>query len=407
VLGRALDESYPVEVRRHITLLTTARLCGNACYRFAPPFLATIARGLGVSLNSIGVALAIAELAGLLSPFTARIVDRLHRRTAMVCGLMAVGVGTTIAATSQGLVLFAIGLIVMSQSKVMFDLGLGSWIADHVPYERRSRVVGLTETSWAFGLLIGVSLMGLVTAATNWRIGYITGAIAVVIVGGIVLHSLPDDDHHRHTATRAAALITERSRMGSSGWLIVGGGLTLMAAVQCLFVTFGSWLEDSFDVTAAGISVVVFGLGLGELLASITSSRRTDAWGKERSTAMGALLMVPAATGLALWHDHLALGLAFLAVAICGFEFAVVSALAIGSQLVPGSPARGLALMIGGGTLGRAIASVPATRLYERSGIGWPATLCAILAMLTAVAMLSSRRMSSRRMSRTAAAYAA
>jgi hypothetical protein len=63
--------------------------------------------------------------------------------------------------------------------------------------------------------------------------------------------------------------------------------------------------------------------------------------------------------------------------------------------------------MIGGGTLGRAIASVPATRLYERSGIGWPATLCAILAMLTAVAMLSSRRMSSRRMSRTAAAYAA
>ena len=58
-----------------------------------------------------------------------------------------------------------------SQGNTTFYLGIGSWIAHHVPYERRGRVTGLIEVSWAFGLLLGVSTMGLVTAATNWRVG--------------------------------------------------------------------------------------------------------------------------------------------------------------------------------------------------------------------------------------------
>ena len=41
-----------------------ARLATNAVYRFAPPFLATIARGLDVDLADLGVALAVTELPG-------------------------------------------------------------------------------------------------------------------------------------------------------------------------------------------------------------------------------------------------------------------------------------------------------------------------------------------------------
>ena len=35
----------------------------------------------------------------------------------------------------------------------------------------------------------------------------------------------------------------------------------LMAASQCMFVTFGSWLDDDFGFTEAGIAAVAFGLG--------------------------------------------------------------------------------------------------------------------------------------------------
>lgn len=125
VLHRALDETYPGEVRHNITKLTLARTAANACFRFAPAFLATIAGGLGISLDRLGVALAISELSGLLSTTTGSVAERLHRRTAMWVGLVGVAMGATLAAASTHVVVFTIALVVIAQSKVMFDLGLG------------------------------------------------------------------------------------------------------------------------------------------------------------------------------------------------------------------------------------------------------------------------------------------
>ena len=68
VLDRLLDDSYSPVVRRDVTSLTVARFTTNAVYRFAPPFIGVIARGLDVELSELGVALAITELCGLSSP---------------------------------------------------------------------------------------------------------------------------------------------------------------------------------------------------------------------------------------------------------------------------------------------------------------------------------------------------
>ena len=111
MLDRILDDSYPAVVRRSIVPLTVARLATNAVYRFAPPFLATIARGLDVDLADLGVALALTELAGLASPVVGRVIDRVPRRRAMVGGLAGIAVGRPIAGLSPGIVVFAVGLL--------------------------------------------------------------------------------------------------------------------------------------------------------------------------------------------------------------------------------------------------------------------------------------------------------
>jgi predicted MFS family arabinose efflux permease len=157
-----------------------------------------------------------------------------------------------------------------------------------------------------------------------------------------------------------------------------------------LVVTFGSWLEDEFGLTPAGLSAVAFILGAGELIATLFVARFTDAWGKRRSVAVGAALMIPASAGLALLHRHLILGVCLLAVAVLAFEFSVVSAISLGAALVPGSPARGLGLLVGVDTVGRAVMSVPATRLYTSYGIGWPAALTAILATIGVATIVAS-----------------
>lgn len=387
MLHRLLDDDDLPEVHRNLVPLTLARLTGNACYRYTYPFVALIASGLDVSLGRMGVALAFAELAGLLSPLTGRLADHLGQRQAMAGGLASVALGATLAASAQHVVWLALALVVLSQSKVLFDLGLTTWIAEQVPYERRGRIVGLTETSWAGGLLIGVSTMGLITAVTNWRVGYLTGAAAALVMATVVYRRVTPLPARHERPERAAT-----GRIPRWGIAAVLSVTCLMGASQALFVTFGSWLEDTFGLGAVGLAAITVALGLGELFASLTSARNTDNWGKELSTAGGAALMVPTGLVLAVWHDQMAVGIVLLVIAILGFEFAIVSSLAIGSRLVPGSPARGVGAMIAAGTSGRAIVSVPATALYERSGFGWPAALSALLACGTIVGMLTLRR---------------
>lgn len=387
MLQRLLDDRDVPEVHRNLVPLTFARVTGNACYRYTYPFVALIASGLDVSLGRMGVALAFAELAGLLSPLTGRLADHLGQRTAMAGGLAAVALGASLAASAQHVVWLALALVVLSQSKVLFDLGLTSWIAEQVPYERRGRIVGLTETSWAGGLLLGVSTMGLVTAATNWRVGYLTGAMAAVSMATVVFRRVTPLPARHERPERAAT-----GRIPRWGFAAVLAVMCLMGASQALFVTFGSWLEDTFGLGAVGLAAITVALGLGELGASLTSARNTDRWGKELSTAGGAALMVPTGLVLAAWHDQMAVGIVLLVIAILGFEFGIVSSLAIGSRLVPGSPARGVGAMIAAGTSGRAIVSVPATALYERSGFGWPAAMSALLACGTIVGMFGVRR---------------
>lgn len=387
VLGRVLDDSYAPEVRRDLTAFAAARTTSNAAYRFVAPFIATIARGLHVTVADIGVAIAVSELGGLASPVIGRFVDRLGARRAVAIGLVAVVTGTCLAAGSQGVVMLAVALVIISQGNITFYLGVGSWIAGHVPYERRGRVTGLIEVSWAFGLLLGVSTMGLVTAMSNWRVGYLSAAVAV---GALALVVVGRIEPLRAPSARPVESVHRHGRLVPRGWMVLFAGFVMTAASHALIVTFGSWLEDDFDFTPAKLSAVSFVLGVGELTATLSVARFTDTWGKRQSVAAGGLLMIPAGIGLAIWHDHLIIGIALLAVAILGFEFAVVSAISLGTNLVPGYPARGLGLLIGIDTVGRSLMSIPATRVYTSHGIAWPATIQAALASVGVVAILLS-----------------
>jgi len=373
---RFLDDSYSEETRRHVTTLTIARLTSNACFRYAPPFLASISDDFQISLSRLGLALMITEIAMGISPVLGRFVDRMHRRTAMAGGLLAISGAATIAAASPSVWIFVLGMLLIAVAKFIFDIGLASWVNDHVEYEKRGRVIGFTETSWALGLLIGVTAMGLVASATSWRWGYAVGAISVAIMAIVVMTRLDGHD----VAGSQRSKDTTKYPMPRNGYWIFAAMFFLMAASQTLFVTFGSWLEDEFGFTEAGISAVVFGLGAFELLASVTSARRTDTWGKERSTIFGALLILPAGLLLTVGHNNAIIGLILLGIYLLGFEFSIVSMLPLSANLIPSSPGRGLGIVLAGGTLGRASMSLIGTAAYDKFGINVPSFIGAVCA---------------------------
>ena len=388
MLDRVLGGAHSAEVRRVVPALTLARLAANAVYRYTPPFIATIARGLDVDLADIGVALAVAEMSGLASPLVGRLVDRVPRRVAMAVGMAGMAAGAVVAGASTGIVGFAVGLLVLAITKIVFDVGLIAWTADHVPYERRGRVVGIIETSWALGLLIGVSSLGVLTALTSWRWAFVAGAAGVVVTGVLLFLRVGPEPDRQHVAVAAPT-----GRLAPGGWLAIVAMFGLMSAAQSLFVTFGPWLEDEFGVGSIGLAAVTFGIGGLELAASTTSAARTDRWGKERSVVRGTMLMIPCGLLLAAFDETFLVGLLALGVFIGGFEFAIVSTIPIGGELVPGSPGRGVGTMVAWATIGRAAVVIPATRLYERYGLAPAALMAVAFATVACVAMLSRHRL--------------
>jgi predicted MFS family arabinose efflux permease len=391
MLNRLLDDSFDKEIRRNITAVTIARLVANAAYRFAPLFLATIARGFDVSLSTLGFAIFASELSGFASPFAGRIVDRLTHRNSMLLGLVGSAVGCTIAAVSTSPLIFAVGVTVLALTKQSFDLGLGAWIADHVPYNQRGKIVGLTETAWALGLLVGVSIMGLITAATNWRIGFAFAVLCLIVSMFVIFNRVTNEArvvHESHSTTP--------QRVTGNSWLVVFAMFCIMCSAQNLFVTFGAWLEDEFQFGAARLAVAGFSLGLVELVASVSSSRQTDKWGKERSIALGALLVIPGGIFLCLGSNNLIIGLIGVFIYFLGFEFSVVSLLSLATSLVPNSPGTGLGWVLGAGTLGRAVMAIIATHLFESFGVQGPALMGALFGLIGALTITGYRRVNAK-----------
>ena len=378
---RWLDDSYAPVVRTNVNRLVWARLISNSCYRFAPPFIAVIARGLDVSVAQIGIAFTIGEFAGLLSPVIGRYVDRANRLVAMTIGMGLVVLATLLAAFSNGLVMFSAAMFLLSASKVLFDTSLIVWVNDHVPYERRGRIVGIIETSWALSLFIGVALMGVATALVSWRLGFVVGAVALVVSGALVSLGLPRDDAHAPVHEHGSGRVPARA------WWIFGSSFLLMGASQCVSITFGPWFEDEFGYTSAAIIAVVVVLGVFELASSIGSSRVTDTWGKETSMRRGVLLMVTAGLAMSAGSSSAFVAVPMLVLFIAGFEFALVSMLPLAANLVPAAGGIGLGLTLGAGTCGRAVFSTVATRLYDSVGPVGPALTATVLAVLTVVAI--------------------
>lgn len=383
MLGRALDPSYPHEVRSNVTLLAVARLMGNSAYRYLVPFLAVVARGMDVKISQLGVALTIGELAGLTGSLVGRGVDKLPRPVTLVGSSVAVAAGVMLVATAHGLPQFAIGLVTLGIAKIAFDISLLSWIADRVSLEQRGRVIGLTEMSWAASLFIGVAIMGAITAIWGWRWAYTAIAVGILVLGLLLWRRLPSDArHHSHTdADRHAD-----GRITGHGVRFVAGMGLMLLSTTLMFVLIGPWLEDEHGFSAGGITAVVFGLGVIELVSSTGAVQLTDRWGGRRSVSRGSALIVPAAVLFTAFHHVLPVGLGAMALMALGFEYAIISAASVATTLVPGSPAAGIGIMIMAGTVGRAGGSWVGTHLYDAHGAGTVSAVAAVTALVMVVA---------------------
>jgi predicted MFS family arabinose efflux permease len=376
------DEVLDPDVRRALGPLVAGRFASNLALRFVYPFLPAIARGLGISLETAGVAVSIREFAGILGPRVGRAADRGRSRSIMLASLTLVAISTALGGLSTGVVVFTITMGVLALAQMAFMISSATWLSERVGYARRGTIFGLTELSWAGAFLVGVPVLGLLIERFGWRAPFfVVGALAAVLTVAVG-RTVPADEPDAPGTVRPGG----RRHPGALGVYVMIGLISV--AVQLVIVVYGAWFEDAFGFSVAVVGLATIVVGISELLGSGATVVLTDRWGKRRSILVGLAVMAPAAALLGTVGDRVGLGLFLLAVTLVGFEFAFVSSLPLVAELDTG--ARGASLGKGAAvaTVARAVGSALGAVTYTRSGIGLTGALTAGIALVAALVIL-------------------
>jgi predicted MFS family arabinose efflux permease len=345
-----------------LAYLTFGRLVLNVASRFVFPFLPAISRGLGVSLEQAGLLISVRSLAGLATPVVVAGAGERRQRLAAT-GLAFFVIGASLTAAGGGYGWAMAGFALMGVAKPAYDIASQSYLADHTPYERRARYLTITELTWSASLLVGAPAVGWLIARSDWQAPFWTlawlGLLALVILPRVI------QDRSSQHAARAGRLSLDRS-----GLALLGAMGIFAFGTDVSFVVFGAWLESSFGLSLLALGAASTLLALAELAGEGGTMAFADRLGKRRSVALG---LVISSAGYALWglaSSHLGLGLGLLAVALMGFEFAIVSALPLATEIVPQARARFLALAMVAFALSRAAAAAIGPVLFEAAGVG-------------------------------------
>jgi predicted MFS family arabinose efflux permease len=364
------------EVRAALVAVFLARTAVNGGYRIVYPFLPEIARGLGVSLGVMGALLAVRSVAGLAAPLVPRLAEAFGRRVLMLAGLGATVLGCAILAGANGVVAAAVGLLLAGAAKPLFDIPMQGWFGARVPYERRGRVLGLTELTWALSLAIALPAGFLITA-TSWRAPFvlvvILGGVGVVVVARLIASDRPE------------VTIRVPLRFTGSAVAILGVVLLFRLAAELLFVVYATWLEVDFGLSVAAIGVFTMVIVGAELVGEGSVAAFADRVGLKRSILIGLVGSGTVYASLGLVGGSLPLAVLAVIGWFVLFEITIVATIPFVTGIAGESRERLLSMVAAISVVAAGLAALGAPQLFAIGGMmlcGMVAAGCAAAAAL-------------------------
>ena len=364
---------YPFECKLIFQLgaATLARLILNTSRRFAYPFASALSRGLGVPLSAITSLIAVNQVTGVLSPVFGPLGDRWGYRAMMLTGLAMLTGGMLVGGLLPVYGVVLLGLFLAGLGKSIFDPALHAYVGERVPYQRRGLAIGMLEFSWAGSALVGIPLVGLLIERLGWRAPFfVLGGLG--LLSAVALRALIPDDGHRqrsrdglpgfHEAWRR--LSRERAALGALGF-----GLLVSAANDNLFVVYGIWLESAF-----GLSIVVLGaattvIGVAELLGEGLTASIADRLGLKRAIVAGLILSALSYILLPLMGRTLPLALMGLFVTFLAFEFTIVTAFSLFTEILPTARATMMSSSVAAISIGRVMGALAGGLVWLAGGM--------------------------------------
>jgi len=350
-------------LRYQLVAFSLARLVVNTAYRMVYPFLPFIAVGIGVDEKTLTNAIALRSSLGAAGPLLGSVGDRYGRKTAMILGMALFLAGmVTVAIWPTYPALFA-ALMLTGASKIVFDASMQAYLGDRVPYARRGLAIALTEFGWSGAYLLGVPVVGWLIGRAGWHSPFLWLTLLGTAATYWLWRILPPDSARavdRPSFLQGLRLILSH-RMAVAG-LVVGAMIT--ASNETVNIVYGVWMKDSFglQIEALGASVIV--IGVSELIGEGLVAGLSDRFGKRRTLGIGLACYALACLVLPVLGTSLEGALVGLFIFFLAFEFTLVSAIPLMTEMVPGARATLLSANLTVFSLGKALGALIGPALF-------------------------------------------
>lgn len=371
-----------------VAVVTICRLVLNTARRFAYPFAPVLSRSLGVPLTAITSLIAVNQATAILGMFLGPVADRLGYRLIMLAGLTMLVVGMFAAGLFPYYVVLLFTLFLAGMAKSTFDPAVQAYISERVPYRRRGLAIGFLEVSWAGSTLVGIPVIGLLISAFGWRSPFLVmGGLG--LIGIIILRKLMPGKKKSDHASKTyfsfrdswRQLVAERTALGALGFALFAS-----IANDNLFVVYGAWIENAFQLSIVALGLGTSVIGIAELMGESMTAALADCFGLKRSVMVGLILSTLCYAILPLFAKTLSLALVGLFLIFFTFEFMIVTSLSLITELLPGSRATMMAGCFASAGIGRVIGAVIGGPIWLAGGI---LTTSQISACLSGLALVS------------------
>jgi DHA1 family inner membrane transport protein len=335
----------------------------NTLHRMVYPFLAVLARGVGVDLITMSYALTARSLVGTVGPFAATVADRRGRKFGMLFGIGLFTFGTAVVVFWPVFPALVISIILSTLGKYIFDPSMQAYLGDRIPYARRGRTIAVTEFGWSLAFILGIPLMGFLIARSGWMAPFPLMAVLGVLIFAGLFWMLPRDGQPAaDNPTFSANFRTVLTFAPALAGLAVG--LFASAANEVVNLIFGVWLEDSFGLQIAALGAASAVIGLSELCGEGLVAAFVDRLGKPRAIGLGLAANCLAAMALYFIGRTEAGALVGLFFFYITFEFTLVSVIPLMTEVLPSARATLMAFNVASLSLGRALGDLLGPRLY-------------------------------------------
>ncbi|MFO7635403.1 MAG: MFS transporter [Caldilinea sp.] len=349
--------------RRLIGTSMAAKLLVDIGAQIFNPFLPVIAAGLGISVVELGRLVGLRSAMGIFAPITGALADRLGYRLVIRAALLVTAAGFLLLAMSNATWMVVLSMVLTGLGMGAFVPNLQAFVSSRLVYNLRARGLGMIEYAWALTGIVGLSLVGLLIAATDWRTPFYLLAVGMVVMS-FVFAAMPGIQRDRTTQStgghselpwrqRLASIVVVPTNRRSAYATMLAGALSYFAAMQVM-ISYGAWLAEQYGLDPAALGMVAFVFGWFDLAASVSVSLFTDRIGKKRSVIIGIVGSLLGYLLMPFLNVAVIPVVVIIGVARMFFEFNIVSHFPLLSEQAPAQ--RGQVM-----TLGAAMSLVGAT----------------------------------------------